>query len=495
MTVVICLLKSYVTSNTKPDSDPPQRSATAADVHAGERVELDAVLQSEWFRRSPKISRFLSYVCEKYFDGKSDEISEYAIAIEVLGRDSNFDPQTDAIVRVDAHHLRKRLKSFYENEGKDHEIELVIPPGKYTPRFVHRLQVVSGAGKAKQPPVPKSPFPLWMVGAAIVVIGALALSAMRPRKSERPVVVPGGDEIRILAGDRPEYTDKSGRVWLADRFFSGGSTFHRTHDIRRTLDPDIFKFGREGQFAYDIPLKPGEYELRLYFAETGVATENLRGVTVAVNGISRPAIDIVSDAGGPDAATMKVIQGLSPAKDSILHLSFQGNPAFLNAIEILPAAHGKMLPIRFRTSDAPFHDHLGRMWLPDQWFEGGRTSARTNRIEVADDPGLFLTQRYGHFTYSIPVLESGRYTMNLYFSETWFDNSVGGIGSRIFDVYCNGTTLLKNFDVLKDTGGRANRGVVKTFRNLEPTAQGKLVLSFVPVVNYATVSAIEVVQE
>ena len=68
----------------------------------------------------------------------------------------------------------------------------------------------------------------------------------------------------------------------------------------------------------------------------------------------------------------------------------------------------------------------------------------------------------------------------------------GGPGSRIFDVACNGTALLKNFDILGEGGGAP---VVKTFDHVQPTAQGKLELSFTPVMNYPVISAIEVVPE
>jgi hypothetical protein len=37
------------------------------------------------------------------------------------------------------------------------------------------------------------------------------------------------------------------------------------------MDPDIYRHVRQGDFRYDIPLKPGSYELHLHFAETGLA--------------------------------------------------------------------------------------------------------------------------------------------------------------------------------------------------------------------------------
>ena len=57
----------------------------------------------------------------------------------------------------------------------------------------------------------------------------------------------------------------------------------------------------------------------------------------------------------------------------------------------------------------------------------------------------------------------------------------------------NGTTLLDDFDIFRDAG--AGRPLIKTFQHLKPTAQGKLNLVFEPIKNYATVSAIEVLDE
>jgi len=96
----------------------------------------------------------------------------------------------------------------------------------------------------------------------------------------------------------------------------------------------------------------------------------------------------------------------------------------------------------------------------------------------------------------------GGYALTLRFTESNFgvDNigsptyASGGVGSRVFDVYCNGVALLKNFDIFKEAGG-PNRALAKTFHGLKPNAQGKLVLTFVSVVDYAVVAAIEVQEE
>jgi hypothetical protein len=61
---------------------------------------------------------------------------------------------------------------------------------------------------------------------------------------------------------------------------------------------------------------------------------------------------------------------------------------------------------------------------------------------------------------------------------------------RVFNVFCNGKTILADLNLLEQAG--ENRLLVRTITGLEPNAQGKLLLEFVPVTPYAAVSAIEV---
>ena len=74
------------------------------------------------------------------------------------------------------------------------------------------------------------------------------------------------------------------------------------------------------------------------------------------------------------------------------------------------------------------------------------------------------------------------------------NTGVGGLGSRVFDVYCNGVALLRGFDIFKEAGGEG-RPVDKTFSGIRPTAQGKIVLTFVPVAGMACVNGIEVAED
>src|SRR2546426_10953853 len=103
------------------------------------KAEVDAVLRSTVFVRSPRLAHLLKYLCSKYFAGESDQIKEYHIAVEVLDRPESFDPAQDAIARVEVHRLRKRLREYYDTEGIDHPLRIVIPIGQYAPSFISAL--------------------------------------------------------------------------------------------------------------------------------------------------------------------------------------------------------------------------------------------------------------------------------------------------------------------------------------------------------------------
>ena len=110
----------------------------------------------------------------------------------------------------------------------------------------------------------------WWKWAGVKPISAGSTKSTVPTSA--PVVLPSGDDLRIMVGAVDSYIDRSGRTWSPDRFFSGGLTLARPSErVFRTLDPDIYRHLRQGDFRYAIPLQPGSYELHLHFTETGLA--------------------------------------------------------------------------------------------------------------------------------------------------------------------------------------------------------------------------------
>ena len=243
-----------------------------------------------------------------------------------------------------------------------------------------------------------------------------------------------------------------------------------------------------------FPVEPGIYEVHLLFAELSHLEEATSRVVVFLNGSDGNTIDIVDEAEGDGIAVTKVFTGVRPQNDGAIHVDFVSEVSLLKAVEILPAPTETMLPIRIAAGPKPYKDPQGNLWLSDRYFLGGRLGLQP-LFHKPGEPGIHSDHRVGHFRYVIPVVPFAKYRVQLYFQEPWFGKQNGGTGgpnSRIFDVWCNGAALLKNFDMLREAGSEP---IVKTFDGIQATAQGKIQLEFVPVANYALVDAIEVLPE
>src|SRR5712691_7293476 len=102
------------------------------------RAQLDRILASAAFADAQRASSFLRFVVERALEGRTGEIKESVIAVEVLGRSPSFDSKSDPIVRVEAGRLRDRLSSYYEDEGETDRVLISLPKGGYVPEFSER---------------------------------------------------------------------------------------------------------------------------------------------------------------------------------------------------------------------------------------------------------------------------------------------------------------------------------------------------------------------
>ena len=249
------------------------------------------------------------------------------------------------------------------------------------------------------------------------------------------------------------------------------------------------------RFSLHLSSAPGTYEVHLLFAETSGLQENSRNVGFSINGGPLTNLDVVDDAGGDDIATTKVFTDVAPASDGTIHVDFVTPEAFVNAIEILPGIARRMLPVRIVVGHSSYTDADGNVWVPDSYFFGGRLSSFGGDLSRVPDGRLYEWHRFGHFHYIVPVATGGKYTLKLHFMEHWFgvqNGGIGGAGSRVFDVSCNGLMLLKGFDIFREVGSQP---LVKSFSHIEPTPQGKIEIYFTPAVNYPSISALEIIPE
>lgn len=486
-----------------------------------EKNEVDRLFASGILGRSTNLAKMFRIISEHYFENSEASVKEYTIAVEGFGRPLDFDPHLDPVVRVTAHLLRKRLSEFYVAEGASHPVHILLPRGRYCPQFIRPVQEEQ---KPEEPPVsaPSSAQTTeinlapssnsrnrlwWIVGAAFVLLAlcAFGLFAFQSIVAKHRVqarsslkgapTIPAGKTLRMLLGsDRLPVTDQTGNLWSSDQFCAGGTSYLITpRTIMGTVTPEIFFGGRRGRFHCSFPVAPGLYEAHLYFAETGNVDDATQRSVFSFNGRPAKGIDVVDNTLGKDIATEQLIPGLTPGADGKIHLDFWEASSFLNAIELVPAKSTKLAPIRINIANKDTLDTDGKLWLSDRFFTGGRLSLSSSREDGSYD-GDPRSSRVGHFVYSIPVELGAKYTVRLYFAESWFGNQEGksGSGRRRFDVTCNGTTLLKNLDVFAESGKNTLK---KTFEHISPNGLGKIDLEFIPIDNYAIVNGIEVIEE
>lgn len=535
-------------------------AARSKETRAGsmeQRKELVyRVASSITFEKSPRLRAFLLHVCKCALDNKPEAATEHQIGVCVYGRLPTYNPNDDNIVRSQARVLRMKLEHHFANEGRDESIVITIPKGQYLPNFETRFADPPQAQPLNLPtPAKQNTYRLrWILSGVAILFGLLGIwlgssifkqrsvktpdpvgisanttsidddseADNRARGQRRVTLADAPGEIRIAAGHTgAPYVDVWGHRWEADRYYKGGTIRSGPrHFFPPVADEGRFKFLREAisdgnmvpqserEFEYNIPVSPGVYELRLYFADPlrqpdtdqKEDSQNDRHFEIDLNG--HPLLvdlDPIADAGFA-AVDVRVFKDVRPAPDGKVHLAFRTNwgRAFVSALELTPGLPGKLKPIRIAARPSDFVDPDGTRWSADHYFIDGRTWIYENPPSGPRIPALYSGERHGSFSYSIPVTP-GSYTVKLHFLESFFSPSIPaaschGVGCRIFDVTCNGIMLLQNFDIFEAAGG-AFLPVVREFHGLHPNGQGKLLLAFSPKVNYAEIRAIEVIDE
>lgn len=95
------------------------------------RTHLEKVLQSAPFSQSHRLCRLLRYLVEAHLDNTAHRIKGYTLAVEVFDKDKDFDPESNALVRVEMGRLRGKLTEYYAQAGDDVSLTFGLPKGKY----------------------------------------------------------------------------------------------------------------------------------------------------------------------------------------------------------------------------------------------------------------------------------------------------------------------------------------------------------------------------
>lgn len=102
--------------------------------------QLERIFLHPDFSSSEILRKFLSFVVQETLTGNANCLKEYTIALKVLQKPVNFNPQKNCIVRIHAGRLRRALYHYYNEPGQHDDIIIGIPKGKYVPVFMDRQQ-------------------------------------------------------------------------------------------------------------------------------------------------------------------------------------------------------------------------------------------------------------------------------------------------------------------------------------------------------------------
>jgi hypothetical protein len=158
------------------------------------REQVERIVADPLFR-GKRYSGLLKFVAERSLNGRTEDLKERIIGIEVFGRSPDYDTSLDATVRVAANQVRKRLAVYYKEPGREQELRIEVPSGSYVAEFRLPEKIPQEPPTQQEPQTPhvsqREPGErkLWYLGSAVaVVILALAAWALPRALSSRPVI-------------------------------------------------------------------------------------------------------------------------------------------------------------------------------------------------------------------------------------------------------------------------------------------------------------------
>lgn len=236
------------------------------------------VLKSKHFERTPGLRKLLLFL----WDSRHLPVSEYAIAMDALGRDANFDSRIDATVRVQIGRLRRLLARYYESDGALDERRLVIPVGS------HQLQMKDASltaateasaiasevpiepeseGAALVPAASRSKISSWLVPAmttgyiVIFVLAVAAFSLPGTRANLRGAMAPRQETPRFWK--RFFDNGKSTRIVLPAPLFFSWAPSHSESLMVRDISVNDFDRSQDSPQLAELEKrlgKPGKWQ-------------------------------------------------------------------------------------------------------------------------------------------------------------------------------------------------------------------------------------------
>lgn len=207
---------------TEAREESSRAPPSGADETLAVTTSLERILRSPELHASARQQRLLRFLVEETLAGHANRIKAFTLATVVLGRDQNFDPQSDPVVRIEMGQLRRHLVRYYLTEGQADPLRIVIPKGSYVPRFEAaapsdtRPPADTASGRTRTLPYAVAALVLVLMVLPFAFISGLVPTRDAPdnRKAAMELTL-GGPALRVGA-----FTNSSGDATL-DSFAMG----------------------------------------------------------------------------------------------------------------------------------------------------------------------------------------------------------------------------------------------------------------------------------
>ena len=208
----------------------------SVEVLEGEiREQVQKIVESDLFRASELQRRLLKYLADKSVSGEADQLKEYTVGIEGIGKPESYDPRHDSTVRFQTSKVRQKIVEYYLTAGQSDPILVDFPKGRFKLVFAHRESIAepgldgparrwrrlagiaSGACIIATVLCVSGGVSLWNLKHAAAPSGKLPPSVEAfwspVLAADKPVLISVGTPLFVRLGDQGFYRDPGTNTW------------------------------------------------------------------------------------------------------------------------------------------------------------------------------------------------------------------------------------------------------------------------------------------
>jgi hypothetical protein len=182
------------------------------------RAQVERISHSKTFRNSDVLKHLLTYLADVSITGNADDLKEYTVGVDALGKPPSYDPRQESAVRMQVARLRQKLAEYYRTEGLEDPVIVDLPKGgfkvTFDPRPAHAepFEAHTSTDLAPIPPSGWRTREIILAVAVVIAIAAATLYGVRYTQLQAKVaaedIAPWTPDLEalwqpLLSGNRP----------------------------------------------------------------------------------------------------------------------------------------------------------------------------------------------------------------------------------------------------------------------------------------------------